>query len=165
MKGAYKEAQSEAFSILAGYIFGKNETKQKISMTAPVTQEAPPTSEKISMTAPVMQESSGDSWVMSFMMPSKYTIANLPIPIDKRVTFEKITPKLVAVIRYSWGRGTDRNKKKADELLLWLKSQPGYQPVLTPKSAGYDPPWTLPFLRRNEMLVDLEIVTLSPNPN
>ena len=89
VKGEFKEAQGAAFRILAGYIFGDNEKKQKIAMTAPVVQEPTAEREKIQMTTPVIQRPSEEGWVMSFMMPSVYKMEDLPrTPKDKRIRFE-----------------------------------------------------------------------------
>jgi len=85
VKGEFKEAQSEAFRILAGYIFGKNEKKQKLSMTAPVVQGKSVESERLAMMAPVVQSSTAEGWTMTFIMPSEYKMEDLPEPKDKRV--------------------------------------------------------------------------------
>jgi hypothetical protein len=151
--GEYDSSSSEGFRILAGYIFGDNKSKSKIAMTAPVEQAK---SEKIAMTAPVEQVKSAAGWTMTFMMPSKYKIDDLPIPNDPRVKFEEIQAKMVAVIRYSGSRSEKSNAKKTEELLEWLKAKAQYVVDGSVRSAGYDPPWTLPPFRRNEMLVDVK---------
>jgi len=156
VKGEFKEAQSQAFRILAGYIFGANQKKEKVSMTSPVFQGSGESgSEKISMTAPVMQSLRGDEWTMSFMMPSKYQLADLPSPEDKRIQFAEVPPKIFAVIQFS-GLG---RKSQIDEKILelegWLKSQPKWKAQAAPVYAGYDPPWTLPPFRRNEVMIEV----------
>lgn len=153
VSGDYDSSQNEGFRILAAYIFGSNKSKSKIAMTAPVEQTK---SEKIAMTAPVEQAKSANGWTMTFMMPSKYKIEDLPVPNDPRVKFEEVESKIVAVIRYSGSRSEKSNSKKTDELLEWLKSKPEYVVDGSIRSAGYDPPWTLPPFRRNEMLVDVK---------
>jgi hypothetical protein len=156
VKGEFKEAQGTAFRILAGYIFGDNEKKQKIAMTAPVVQEPTAGSEKIPMTAPVIQRPSQEGWVMRFMMPSAYKIEDLPTPKDRRVRFETVPAKYIAVIRYTWFGNESRNERKATELEEWIASLKEYEPISTPMYAGYDPPWTLPFFRRNEMMIEIK---------
>jgi len=156
VKGEFKEAQGAAFRILAGYIFGDNEKKQKVAMTAPVVQEPTAGSEKIPMTAPVIQRPSEEGWVMSFMMPSVYKMEDLPTPKDKRIRFETVPARHVAVIRYTWIGNESRNERKANELQKWIASLKGYEPISPPIYAGYDPPWTLPFLRRNEMMIEVK---------
>jgi effector-binding domain-containing protein len=151
--GSYGQSSGQAFSRLAGYIFGKNRSKQKLSMTAPVIQEAK--SEKLSMTTPVMQEKKGSSWTMSFVMPEGSTLASLPVPLDPAVTFREVPAKRVAVIRYS-GRHSENNLRNyADRLTAWLQKK-GYRVLSAPRAASYDPPWTIPMLRRNEVQIDVE---------
>jgi hypothetical protein len=156
VKGGFKEAQSAAFGILADYIFGNNLAKQKISMTGPVVQKPESGGEKLAMTAPVTQSPSGQGWVMTFMMPSEYGLADLPAPKDKRISLEKVPAKLMAAIKYSWYGSEEKNAEKASELEKWLLSLNQYQMVSAPMFAGYDPPWTLPFFRRNEMLIEVQ---------
>lgn len=161
VNGEFKDAQGTAFRILAGYIFGANEKKQTLSMTAPVTQSQSTSksteSEKLAMTAPVVQTQSGDGWVMTFMMPSKYKMADLPIPKDKRIVFEEVPSKVMGAIRYS-GRGReDVNAAKAQELREWIVSSTKYEITSAPSYAGFDPPWTIPLFRRNEMMFELKL--------
>ncbi len=154
VSGSFKDAQSEGFRILAGYIFGKNKSKQKIAMTAPVVQKSE--SEKISMTAPVViSPNENKTWTMTFSMPSKFTLETLPEPSDERVEIEKVEGKLVAALTFSGFWNESKNEKKALELTEWLKNYQEYQLISAPMFAGYNPPWTLPFLRRNEMLIEL----------
>ena len=90
------------------------------------------------------------------MMPSKYKKDTLPLPKDPRIKIVEVPPRTVAAIRYSWGRGDKKNAEKGRELLAWLDTMPEYRANAPLMSAGYDPPWTIPFLRRNEVLVDVE---------
>lgn len=157
VSGEYKQAQRESFRILADYIFGKNISEEEIAMTAPVTQEA--SNMKISMTAPVTQEKVEDAWTMTFAMPSKFKkVSDLPKPIDERIELLEKAPGLFAAIRFTWLTSEERNQKKTEELLEWIKSQKKYRVISTPYYAGYDPPWTIPFLRRQEILVEIEEV-------
>lgn len=157
VEGDYDEISNVAFRRLAGFIFGGNQSRQEVAMTAPVLQEAASRGkgEKIAMTAPVLQESSGDAWVMTFVMPAEYTLETLPRPVDPLVEIRTIPPKRVATIRFSGLM----NKKKFDrysaELSNWIESS-GYAALSPPRSAGYNPPWTLPPLRRNEIHIDVE---------
>jgi hypothetical protein len=149
----YDEASSTAFRRLAGYIFGKNERKEKIDMTAPVVQE--PTSETIAMTAPVIQEESDKGWRMAFVLPSKYTLETAPKPLDPNLTVRQEPGKKVAVVRYSWRLSEARMQDYAEKLRQWLEER-NYEAVSQPRSAAYDPPWTIPFLRRNEVHIDVK---------
>lgn len=155
ISGSFKDAQSKGFRILAGYIFGKNKSQQKIAMTSPVVQKSE--SEKISMTAPVViSPNENKTWTMTFSMPSKFTLESLPLPTDDRVKIEKIEGKLVAALTYSGFWNESINAKKAQELIHWMKDYKEYQISSAPMFAGYNPPWTIPFLRRNEMLIELK---------
>jgi hypothetical protein len=153
VEAEYKESSSIGFRRLAGYIFGKNKRDETIAMTAPVLQEE--TGEKISMTAPVVQEKIGTNWRMSFVMPAKYTMDTLPAPIDPNVVLREIQGKKVAAITYRGLLSEENIEKKSKALEGWLEDK-GYTIISQPRSAGYDPPWTIPFLRRNEVLIDIE---------
>ncbi|MBU2644388.1 heme-binding protein [bacterium] len=149
----YQESSSIAFRRLAGYIFGKNTRNEKMAMTAPVVQQQE--SEKIAMTAPVLQQKAGEKWIMAFVLPAKYTMETLPKPLDESVRIRQIPAKKVAAIRYT-GRLNENNVQSRSTLLLnWLHKE-GYRVLSDPRSAGYDPPWTVPFLRRNEVHIDVE---------
>jgi hypothetical protein len=156
IQGSFKEAQSQGFKILAGYIFGKNTSQKKIAMTAPVVQKAE--SEKIAMTAPVViKPSDNQSWTMTFSMPSSFTLDTLPTPTDSRVVLEKVEARYVAAITFSGFWGEEKNAQKALALSEWLKTHPKYLALSAGMFAGYNPPWTLPFLRRNEMLMEVRV--------
>ncbi len=153
MGGDYRSTSGKAFSKLAGYIFGGNKAESNIAMTTPVLQEQ--ASEKIAMTAPVIQEKKGEKWVTAFVMPRKYTMETLPKPLDKDIVLREIPAETVAVIRYS-GLHSEKNiRKYAEKLSDWIV-QNGYRPASKPRAASFDPPWTLPFLRRNEVQIDIE---------
>ncbi|MGD8571176.1 MAG: heme-binding protein [Gammaproteobacteria bacterium] len=160
MKGPYEEVQGDLFRTLAGYIFGKNSTDSKIAMTAPVqtNPENNDTSEKIAMTAPVLMAPESEGvWKMAFSMPSKYTMQSLPKPLDPNVTLVEVPAKKFAVIRFSGSYDDlEKRRNKAGELSKWLSKQSQYKVVSAPVFAGYDPPFTLPFLRRNEVLIEIE---------
>ncbi len=149
----YKNASGLAFQRLAGYIFGNNKKQQAISMTAPVIQQQQ--AEKLAMTAPVMQQKSGAVWVMTFLLPQGYTLSTAPVPLDSAVLIQEIPDKKVATLRYTGSLSEQGIEEKSAELTDWL-SQQHYQAISPPRSAAYDPPWTLPFLRRNEVHIDIE---------
>ena len=153
IEGVYGQTGAPGFSRLAGYIFGKNRSKEKLSMTAPVLQE--PVSEKLSMTAPVLQEKRGSAWVMAFVMPEGSRLETLPVPLDTAVTLRSVKGKKVAVIRYSGLHSESNLRNYAVKLTEWLEKK-GYCVCSQPRAASYDPPWTLPFLRRNEVHIDIE---------
>ncbi len=154
VSGSLNEASSTGFKSIADYIFGNNRSRaggnEKITMTAPVTVE--PRSEKIGMTAPVSMVQDHDQWRMHFVMPGQYTLDTLPLPNNPAVTLREIPERSYGVIRFSGFAGEDKVAVKTAELMAWLDNR-GITPVGNPELARYNPPWTLPFLRRNEVMV------------
>lgn len=150
--GERKEAINAGFRLLADYIFGNNSPAQKIPMTAPVTQQA---GEKIAMTAPVSQQSAGGSWKVRFVMPSSYTLESLPKPNNPSVELVPLPPARFAAIRFSGLTGDEAIARFRQRLFDRLAEQ-GLTPQGEAIMAFYNPPWTLPFLRRNEILVKLQ---------
>jgi hypothetical protein len=153
VEGDFDEVGNEGFRRLAGYIFGENRKKHKISMTAPVTLEV--SSENIAMTAPVNQEPKDGTWRITFFMPSKYTLEMLPEPLDSRVVLKEVPGALMAALTYSgfWSRERYEQKKVYLETLIQRR---GLQPSGEPIFARYDPPFKPWFLRRNEVLIPVE---------
>jgi len=149
----YENSSNQGFQRLAGYIFGNNKKQLKMVMTAPVLQEQK--AETLAMTAPVIQQQSGSIWLMAFVLPKDYSVATAPIPLDSAVIIKELPEKKVAVIQYSGFLSEQGIKDKSEELTNWL-SQQGYKAISPARSAAYDPPWTLPFLRRNEVHIDIE---------
>lgn len=146
--GERSKAINTGFRILADYIFGNNAPGQSIAMTAPVIQQK---GEKIAMTAPVSQTSSGDLWKVRFTMPSSYTLETLPQPNDPAIKIIAVPGHRKAAIRFS-GFWTDRNLRKHLEKLDAFIQDQGFTTAGDPIYAFYNPPWTLPFFRRNEVL-------------
>ena len=131
------ERENDGFSVLAGYIFGGNAREQEIAMTAPVQQ---------TMSGPAE---------MAFMMPAEYAFDELPEPNDARVAFRQAPAYTAAVIRFSgWA-----NAEKADanwQKLRGFLIKEGIEIVGEPTLNQYNPPWTLGFLRRNEIIVPVK---------
>lgn len=147
-----EKARNEGFRRLAGYIFGGNTSKTKIAMTAPVSQQP---SEKIAMTAPVAaQRADGGEWVIRFFMPSEHSMDTLPTPADDRVRLVKVPAERVAVLKFSGTASLEALATRTDELLNTLRDN-DIKTKGTPFTWFYDPPWTLPFRRRNEVVVSL----------
>jgi len=161
------EASRKGFSIIAGYIFGDNIKKDKISMTVPVNTEestsekiamtAPVNTEKIEMTMPVNTEEEADSgaYNVSFVMPSKYTLETLPEPNDKRVKLREVLAHKVAVRRFSWTTSESAFTKNEAELLKAL-SRDGVETVGAVNVARYNTPFTIPFMLRNEVHIEVK---------
>jgi DNA gyrase inhibitor GyrI len=149
--GDRRDAIRKGFRIIADYIFGNNTSAQKVPMTAPVTQQG---SEKIAMTAPVTQQGDGNIWRVRFVMPSSYTIETLPKPNNPAVKLKEIGGRRYAVIRFSGMAGEDNLKRRTEELNAFISAK-NLTPLSAPTYAFYNPPWTLPFLRRNEVMVEI----------
>ena len=151
--GTFDSASSKGFRLLADFIFGNNKTNEgskKIDMTAPVvTRDA---SEKIEMTAPVVSEETERGWYISFNMPKQYSKDTLPIPNNPEVKIIDVPSEKFAVITFS---GLVREKKYVE--MLNLLNEEMRKRNLEPKGpailARYPPAWTLPFLRRNELMI------------
>lgn len=162
--GDMKQASSKGFKLIADYIFGNNKSKtgdkigtsEKISMTAPVILE-PKTeaakSEKVAMTAPVAMQKDASKWRVHFVMPSQYRLATLPTPNNPQVSLREVAAKKFAVVRFSGLVGEEKMATKTAELLTWMQIKQ-LTPIGTSELARYNPPWTLPFLRRNEILIE-----------
>ncbi len=147
--GTREEAVNAGFRILAGYIFGNNQTQEKIAMTAPVTQGV-----RIPMTAPVEQNESETGWEIRFTMPSGYTLSTLPKPRDPRVELVPVAGRRVAALTFS-GFWSDSNLRGHRARLLDLLKSHRLTALSAPVYAYYDPPWTPWFWRTNEVLVEI----------
>ena len=130
------EGQNSGFRVLAGYIFGGNENEQEIAMTAPVQR-----------TMPGEQEAE-----MAFVVPRAYSMEELPTPDDSRVEFREEPAYRAAVIRFS-GWVNDKKAERYWQTLIAFLEEQGIQPVGDPTLNQYNPPWTPPFMRRNEIIV------------
>jgi effector-binding domain-containing protein len=153
VEGNFDEVGNEGFRRLADYINGKNKKKRSISMTAPVSQKA--SSEKIAMTAPVNQQEAGGKWRITFVMPSEYTMETLPEPLDERVKLERVPDHLMAALRYSGTWNRRRYEEKKGRLQSWIQKH-GLKSIGEPIFARYNPPFMPWFMRRNEVLIQVE---------
>jgi hypothetical protein len=160
VSGDFDEVGNKAFRILAAYIFGENRAQEKMEMTAPVNQRpVAEEGEKMAMTAPVAQRPKGgadaNTYVLSFVMPSSYTLDTLPEPLNPRVRLREEPAKLMAVSSYS-GRWTQANYRDHESQLLAAVEREGLTSVGAPVYARYNSPFSLWFLRRNEVMVEVE---------
>lgn len=152
IEGDAEAARNAGFRRLAGYIFGGNRGAAKIAMTAPVAQVASGGA-RIAMTAPVAQTPAGDGrWTVRFFMPAQWTLATLPVPDDAAVRLVEVPGETVAVLRFSGDRGAAAVAAREAELLRGLAGT-GWVAQGAPAGWFYDPPWTLPSMRRNEIAV------------
>ncbi|KAG7581098.1 Regulatory factor effector binding domain superfamily [Arabidopsis suecica] len=151
---------SKSFNVLAEYLFGKNTIKEKMEMTTPVvTRKAQSVGERMEMTTPVITTKAKDQtqWRMSFVMPSKYG-SNLPLPKDSSVKILEVPRKIVAVVAFS-GYVTDEEiERREQELRRALQNDKKFRvrDGVSVEVAQYNPPYTLPFMRRNEVSLEVE---------
>lgn len=178
VQASFTGAAYQAFGILAGYIGGNNVKQEDIPMTSPVSQEpsagegekipmtspviqrpAAEESEKIPMTSPVIQEpdpqgKDNGTYALSFVMPAYYTMENIPQPTDHRVRIREVPERLVAARRYS-GTWSEKNYRKNESVLLQALEREGIETQGEPVYARYNPPWSLWFMRRNEVIIEV----------
>jgi SOUL heme-binding protein len=162
----WTEALSEGFERLAGYIFGENVPCTLVSTEAArqrsLRQATTTGGERLSMTAPVLatlgnDPSTIDDRTIAFVMPADRRLEDLPTPRDVRIRLRAVPARRVAVLGFNGDYKSELPAIKSAELLEWLRAA-----HLTAKGpvtfAGYDPPSTLPALRRNEVSLELEPV-------
>lgn len=143
--------RSAAFRVLFDYISGANRTQEKVAMTTPV--ETGTASEKIAMTVPVETgaQDQGRS-IMRFFLPANYTLKTAPQPTDPRVILREVPERTLAVLRFS-GSTRAENVDRQTAILETTIAGSNWRTSGAPAAMFYDPPWTLPFLRRNEVSV------------
>jgi len=151
--GPAGEAGSQAFPILAGYIFGKNKGERKLAMTAPVTQAVEPV--KLDMTAPVTQTAAPGGYRVQFVLPKGVTMASAPEPLDTRIVLRDMAPSRVAVIRFSGFWSVANYDEHLAKLQAALRAA-NLVGVGEAVYSRYNPPFTPWFLRRNEIWLHLE---------
>lgn len=166
VSSTYDAAMNQGFRILADYIFGNNTKQTGIAMTAPVTEAesekmamtAPVVekeSEVLSMTAPVVETGDNKKRIISFVMPFEYTLETLPKPNNPEVKIVPQEARKVAVLRFSWFRNAPRVEGKKQELVKLLERD-SITPKGSPEYAGYNTPFTAPWLYRNEVMIEIE---------
>ena len=132
-----KSSSSEGFKRLAGFIFGGNEREQSIAMTAPV------------------QETLGeDTPTMAFTLPAQYSMEELPVPSDSQVTLQAVPARTLAVVTFSGWATTSKVARYERQLRETLKLD-AIETLGNSSLNQYNPPWTLPFLRRNEIMIEV----------
>lgn len=149
---SFTRAGNEAFGVLVGFISGRNSTRGKVAMTAPVLQEQAPTT--IEMTSPVVQQPAAESGrqAVAFVMPAEYTLETLPTPSDPRIQVRQV-PAQVAAAKGFAGRWTEQIYQRKLAGLRTAVEQAGLEVDGAPRFARFDPPWTPWFRRRNEVVL------------
>jgi hypothetical protein len=146
VRGEFKEAQKEAFNLLAGYIFGENQVNEKIQMTTPVLLE-----HKLDY-----KKGPSDEWTMSFILPQNYLLNNAPVPKESRITLHERALQLVASVSYTGINNEEKVEEYTGVLKKWLKKRPWYIPLGGFQTAQFDGPLTIPFFRKNEIHVEVK---------
>jgi len=149
------EDRNSAFRVLFNYITGDNTGEQDIAMTSPVMMDEKSEVAKIPMTAPVFMGDKSNEPMMSFILPSKYTLETAPKPTNDAVTLSELKDRTVAAIRFS-GRMTDKKVAEYEAILRDWINENGYTIKGNMQRAGYDAPFTIPALRRNEVMFEVE---------
>jgi hypothetical protein len=141
--GERNDAIRQGFSILFGYISGKNDTKTKLPMTTPVGQYA------------FSEDANNDRWVTAFILPKGYTKETLPTPTNTTIEFLALPATTWAVFQFSGNPNTQTLQQHSQALKKTLQEvgMPTMMPSTPVCYAFYNPPFTLPFLRRNEVMV------------
>jgi hypothetical protein len=154
--GERSSAANGGFRALFSYITGSNRRRQSITMTAPVVQ-APSVAEgeKIAMTVPVTQTEATGGWTVRFVMPGGSTLDSLPIPDDERVHLLALPASRIAVVRFSGLAREQQVDEETGGLKAYIAAHQ-LHPLGPPSLARYNPPWTLWFLRRNEVWIPVE---------
>lgn len=155
--GPAEAARNAGFRKVAAYIFGANGARGEVAMTSPVVQRG---GQALAMTAPVVQatpvrDEAGQAWTIQFVMPAKYTLQSLPAPNDPEVRLKAEPAARYAVIRYAGDRSGAAVAARTAALLDQVRAQ-GWKTRAAPVAWFYDPPWTLPPFRRNEVAVEVE---------
>lgn len=154
VEGDLEGAGSKAFNRLFRYISGDNTSRNRIAMTAPVSQEQK--GEKISMTAPVSQQRVLEKWAVSFMMPAAYTMETLPTPDDPDVVLRRIPARRIAAVRYSGFWSEEKYLLNKVKLEGWIRDN-RFTVQGEPVWARYNAPFTPWFMRRNEILIPVSV--------
>lgn len=162
VEGDMDAASNQGFRAIADYIFGNNvaagaapdKGSEKIAMTAPVAIEPLPDAGPVGQTPQAMQ--GVKRWRVHFVMPSAYTLSTLPKPNNPAVQLRQVPAKTWAVLGYSGFNSEAAIQQRTDELVAWLAAQK-IKTTGRPQLARYNPPWTLPMFRRNEIMLELEL--------
>ncbi|HSN10987.1 MAG TPA: heme-binding protein [Propionibacteriaceae bacterium] len=161
VQSSFTNAGNDAFGILAAFISGRNSTRAKVAMTAPVVQER---GSRIAMTSPVIQGSGGESGrqIVGFVMPAAFTMETLPAPTDPRVSVREVPTEYAAAKTFT-GRWTERSFTEQLADLRRAVTEAGLEICGHARYARFDPPWTPWFLRRNEVVLPVVYDPASPS--
>ena len=167
VSGDMKKASSSGFKAIANFIFGNNQhpgsgEAENISMTAPVILQS--SSVEAFTTSNPASDGSEQAWQVSFFMPSQYNLESLPKPNNSAVTVRSLPASYAAVMRFSGFSGAETVAKNTQALQQWIQQQQ-LSALSTPQLARYNPPWTLPFMRRNEIIIEVAAPIIAAQEN
>lgn len=164
VESSFADAGNQAFGVLVAFISGRNSTRGRVAMTAPVVQEQAST--RIAMTSPVVQEFSGEPGrqVVGFVMPAEFTLDTLPMPSDPRIKVREITTQVAAATTFT-GRWTERLYQEQLAHLRSAVAMASLEISGPPRFARFDPPWTPWFLRHNEVVLPVVDDPTSASPS
>lgn len=155
VRSSFDKAGNVAFRSLFGYISGQNRTQSSVAMTAPVVQEVAG-SQKVAMTAPVVQRTTGEGeFVIAFVLPASLTAETAPVPTNPEVEIRTVPAGLAAAAQYSGGWSQSSFERHSTQLQQAVLAE-GLRPVGSPRFARFDPPFKPWFLRRNEVVLDVQ---------
>jgi len=144
-----KAGDNQAFRRLFRYITGANQGTREVAMTVPVERAG---GDEIAMTVPVERNREANGTTLRFFLPASFDAETAPVPTDPGVTIVEVPAQTLAVLRFS-GFGSDAAVARQSGELLDRVAATSWVAQGQPFAYFYDPPWTLPFLRRNEVLV------------
>ena len=139
VRGGYEESLGRGFRVLFRYISGENQGSEKIAMTAPVLHR---------------DEEHGEG-VVAFVLPSRFRRQDAPLPREADVRIVQVEEHTAAALRFSGYATERRTAQKRSELMARVR-QDGLRIAGPARLAQHNPPWTPPFLRRNEILLPVE---------
>ena len=145
----------KGFMNVGGYIFGGNSSRSRQDSSESIAMTSPVISQKIAMTSPVLSQKSDQEYSTSFVMPSQYkTITDLPIPNNKNVELKEVPARTMVVYRYTWNANEVRNQAAKKKLFDYVEAK---KLTVTgePMFAFYNEPWSPPFLRKNEVMLEI----------
>lgn len=146
--------RESAYMRLLNYLLGKNSRRQKIEAVTPLIQE------DVTSHVSALLKLSSDyntqirSFQISAILPEYARFEDAPLPLDPDIRIERVKPHLTAVLKFSGLTGWRKRERLAKYLSLWMRDR-GYTAASAPRIAKYNPPFTLPFFRKNEIHIDV----------
>lgn len=148
------QSRESAYMRLLSYLLGKNSRSEKLAAMAPLFQEDVTARVNALLQLASNYDPAKKSFQVSVILPSHTSVEDAPLPLDTDIKIEKVRPHLTAVLKFSGFCGRRKRERLAKYLSLWMHDL-GYSAKSAPRVAKYNPPFTLPFLRRNEIHIDV----------